>query len=83
VSEYLTHAAAQYFGRENWGKDGEVLMEWTGIMAYTKDKMPIVGEAPGQKGLYVCAGFNGHGELENLVLVVKRLAYIGRNGTYL
>lgn len=36
-------------------------VEWTGIMGYTADRQPIVGEAPGQGGLWICAGFNGHG----------------------
>lgn len=31
-------------------------------MGYTADKVPLVGEAPGQKGLWICAGFHGHGE---------------------
>lgn len=43
------HAAAGYFGRENWGKNGKALQEWTGIQGYTIDEQPIVGEAPGQK----------------------------------
>lgn len=30
-------------------------------MGYTPDSQPVVGEAPGQKGLWVCVGFNGHG----------------------
>ncbi|RFU31321.1 hypothetical protein B7463_g5007, partial [Scytalidium lignicola] len=64
ISDYLTRGVpAKYFGRENWGEDGEVLQEWTGIMGYTVDKQPIVGEAvgTGHEGLYICAGFNGHG----------------------
>ncbi|KAK0113020.1 hypothetical protein ONS95_014730 [Cadophora gregata] len=61
ISEYLTHAAASYFGRENWGDDGEVLQEWSGIMGYTVDSQPIVGQALGQDGLWICVGFNGHG----------------------
>jgi len=64
VSEYLTHMAASYFGRKNWGDDGEVLQEWTGIMGYTKDRQPLIGEAMGQEGLWICAGFNGHGMFE-------------------
>lgn len=51
----------RYFGKENWGEDGKVLQEWTGIMGYTKDGQGIIGEAPGQEGLWICAGFNGHG----------------------
>jgi hypothetical protein len=62
ISEYLTHAAAGYFGRENWGENGKALQEWTGIQGYTLDEQPIVGEAPSQKGLWICAGFHGHGE---------------------
>ncbi|CZR54288.1 uncharacterized protein PAC_04171 [Phialocephala subalpina] len=61
VSEYLTHAAAKYFGRDNWGEDGKMLQEWTRIMGYTFDQCPLIGEAPGQEGLWVCAGFHGHG----------------------
>lgn len=40
---------------------GETIKEWTGIMGYTVDHQPVVGEAPGQDGLWICAGFNGHG----------------------
>ncbi|TVY45798.1 putative oxidoreductase [Lachnellula occidentalis] len=62
ISSYLVKTVPpKYFGRENWGEDGEVVMEWTGIMAYTKDQQPIIGQAPGQDGLWICAGFNGHG----------------------
>ncbi|KAH7418155.1 FAD dependent oxidoreductase [Cadophora sp. MPI-SDFR-AT-0126] len=61
ISKYLTHAAAGYFGRENWGEDGEILQEWTGIMGYTVDSQPVVGQAPGRDGLWLCVGFNGHG----------------------
>lgn len=63
ISRYLTHAPAQYFGKENWGENGETVQEWTGIMAYTPDEQPVVGEAPGHEGLFISAGFNGHGEL--------------------
>lgn len=64
ISKYLTKKVARYyFGHENWGENGEILQEWTGIMGYTVDKQPVVGEAPGQEGLWICAGFNGHGKL--------------------
>jgi glycine/D-amino acid oxidase-like deaminating enzyme len=62
ISKYLAHACAGYFGRDNWGKDRKVLQEWTGIMGYTLDEQPIIGEAPDQEGLWICAGFHGHGE---------------------
>lgn len=35
---------------------------WTGIIGYTADEMPHVGEVPGAGGRqYVIAGFNGGG----------------------
>jgi len=54
----------QNFWQRELGADGDAGMEWTGIMGYTKDNQAIVGEAPGQKGLHICAGFNGHGTIE-------------------
>ena len=41
-------------------------MEWTGIMGYTFDSQPIVGEDPDREGLWICAGFNGHGKCVGL-----------------
>ncbi|EXJ57707.1 uncharacterized protein A1O5_12497 [Cladophialophora psammophila CBS 110553] len=34
---------------------------WTGIMGYSSDLMPWVGEMPGRPGIFVNAGFTGHG----------------------
>lgn len=67
--------AAKYFGRENWGEDGKVLQEWTGIMGYTKDRQPIIGEAPGQEGLWICAGFHGHGKCSCFVKFMRLMEY--------
>lgn len=64
ISEYLIKKAAPYyFGEDNWGNNGNVVQEWTGIMGYTVDTQPIIGEAPGQMGLWICAGFNRHGKM--------------------
>lgn len=35
--------------------------EWTGIMAGTKDGLPLVGGLPGRTGEYACLAFNGYG----------------------
>lgn len=64
VSEHLSGATASYFrsvGDED--EEGEKA-EWTGIMGFTRDGMPVVGalEVETEKGLWVAAGFNGHGE---------------------
>ena len=66
ISDYLANAATNLFGEETWGENGAVLQEWTGIMGTTTDHHPLVGEAPGQEGLWICAGFNGHGEFDLL-----------------
>lgn len=34
---------------------------WTGLISFTPDKVPYVGEIDELPGQYVCAGFNGHG----------------------
>ncbi|MCJ1478088.1 hypothetical protein MMC13_006763 [Lambiella insularis] len=61
IANYLKHAAAGVFGRQKWGEDGPSVRDWTGIVAYTPDTFPLVGEAPGEKGLWMSVGMNGHG----------------------
>ena len=38
-----------------------VAARWTGIMAFTRDGLPLVGPVPGSARQLVCAGWNGHG----------------------
>jgi len=35
--------------------------EWSGIMGFSRDNHPWVGKVPGEKGLWVCGGYTGHG----------------------
>ena len=35
--------------------------EWTGIMGFSRDELPWVGEVPDTRNLYVSAGYTGHG----------------------
>jgi glycine/D-amino acid oxidase-like deaminating enzyme len=73
VSTYLHGSLEGYFGVENWGKNTgdagseRIVQEWTGIMGATADGRPFVGEVPGSKGMWISAGFNGHG----MVLCLK------------
>jgi glycine/D-amino acid oxidase-like deaminating enzyme len=39
----------------------EVTHRWAGIMGFTDSGLPMVGPVEGMKGVYSCAGFNGHG----------------------
>lgn len=43
------------------GTGAKVTDIWTGVMGYSADLMPWVGEVPGREGLFVSAGFTGHG----------------------
>lgn len=38
-----------------------VVRAWAGWFEMTPDDLPIIGPLPGIDGLYVCAGFSGHG----------------------
>ncbi|KAL7778699.1 hypothetical protein CFE70_008200 [Pyrenophora teres f. teres 0-1] len=70
---YLCETCTGYFGAENWGEqtpeeaEQRVVQEWTGIMGATSDERPFVGQVPGKRGLWISAGFNGHG----MVLCLK------------
>ena len=39
----------------------EVTHRWAGIMGFTETGLPLVGPVGGMRGVYLCAGFNGHG----------------------
>jgi glycine/D-amino acid oxidase-like deaminating enzyme len=38
-----------------------VTHRWAGVMGFTPDALPLVGALPGSAGLYICAGYSGHG----------------------
>jgi glycine/D-amino acid oxidase-like deaminating enzyme len=63
ISEYLTDTTPRIFG-SSWGEDddeGRVRKQWTGIMGYSNDGYPYIGEVTGGKGLWIAASFQGHG----------------------
>lgn len=65
----ISSAAEQYFDGymqryfTGWEDSGaRVERVWTGIMGYSADAVPFVGDLPGTNaGVYVSAGFTGHG----------------------
>ncbi|KAF2010124.1 FAD dependent oxidoreductase [Aaosphaeria arxii CBS 175.79] len=73
ISEYLRGSLVGYFGKANWGEkseeeqDSRIVQEWTGIMGATTDGRPYVGKVPDMEGVWISAGFNGHG----MVLCLK------------
>ncbi|KAJ7122009.1 FAD dependent oxidoreductase [Mycena crocata] len=60
------------------GLEGEVLSEgmihiWSGIMGYTKEAVPYVGELYEKPGAFICAGHHGHG-MARIMTCAKGLA---------
>jgi sarcosine oxidase subunit beta len=41
--------------------EAEIAAEWAGLYEVTPDDQPILGRLPMIDGLYICAGFSGHG----------------------
>ena len=39
----------------------QIEQEWTGIMGFSPDDNPLIGELPGYPGEYIMAGYTGHG----------------------
>ncbi|KAE8156895.1 phosphoenolpyruvate phosphomutase-domain-containing protein [Aspergillus tamarii] len=63
-----------------WEDSGAYVKEiWTGIMGYSYDTSPHVGEVPGRHGQYICAGFDGHG-MPVIFLTAKGLADMIHHG---
>lgn len=57
-----------------WKDSGAVTERvWTGIMGWSADFMPFIGEVPGKEGQYIIAGFSGHG-MPLIYLASKELA---------
>ncbi|TVY30611.1 Gamma-glutamylputrescine oxidoreductase [Lachnellula hyalina] len=52
---------------------------WTGIMGYSSDFMPYVGDVPGKPGQLVAAGFSGHG-MPLILLSTKGIAQMILHG---
>jgi gamma-glutamylputrescine oxidase len=49
--------------RDDLGVDAEVTHRWAGVVGYTEDQLPYVGEVPGRPGLYVAGGYSGVGNV--------------------
>jgi glycine/D-amino acid oxidase-like deaminating enzyme len=39
----------------------QAVKQWTGIMGFSRDEVPWVGPVPGKEGVFVAAGYTGHG----------------------
>ncbi|KAK9792851.1 putative FAD dependent oxidoreductase domain-containing protein [Seiridium cardinale] len=66
-----------FIGWENSGAYVDKL--WTGIMGYSSDSIPYVGDVPGKPGQKVLAGFSGHG-MPLILLSAKGVVQMLRQG---
>jgi glycine/D-amino acid oxidase-like deaminating enzyme len=49
--------------REDLGATGAVTHRWAGVVGYSGDSLPYVGEVPGRAGLYVSGGYSEVGNV--------------------
>jgi gamma-glutamylputrescine oxidase len=49
------------------GELPEVTHRWAGIFGLTQDLLPLVGPVPGHEGVWVAAGYSGHGNVLGLL----------------
>jgi glycine/D-amino acid oxidase-like deaminating enzyme len=49
--------------RDELGTTPHVTHRWTGVVGYSDDSLPYVGEVPERPGLYVSGGYSGHGNV--------------------
>jgi gamma-glutamylputrescine oxidase len=45
------------------GAEPRISHRWAGIFALTQDMLPLVGPVPGRDGLWIAAGYSGHGNV--------------------
>jgi gamma-glutamylputrescine oxidase len=49
--------------REDLGLDPVITHRWAGVVGYSDDALPYVGEVPARPGLWVAGGYSGHGNV--------------------
>jgi len=61
VQQELEGLAAQLVG-----EPPRIVQRWSGIFGATEDRLPLAGPIPGREGLWVAAGYSGHGNVLGL-----------------
>lgn len=56
-------ASLERFMGELTGAEPKISHRWAGIFALTQDMIPLVGPVPGRDGIWVAAGYSGHGNV--------------------
>jgi len=56
-------ASLERFLAELSGGRARISHRWAGIFALTQDMIPLVGPVPGRDGVWIAAGYSGHGNV--------------------
>ena len=62
----LIQLALEEFATKLIGRRPPITNRWAGIFGSTDDLLPLVGPVPGHDGLWVAAGYSGHGNVMGL-----------------
>jgi len=62
----LIQGHLERFVGELTGDSAEITHRWAGIFGWTRDRLPLVGRIPGHEGVWVSAGYSGHGNVMGL-----------------
>jgi gamma-glutamylputrescine oxidase len=62
----LIQKALERFVVELLGDEPEITHRWAGLFGTTADRLPLVGRVPGREGVWVSAGYSGHGNVLGL-----------------
>ncbi|CAG9941560.1 unnamed protein product [Clonostachys rosea f. rosea IK726] len=63
-----------------WENSGAVTDQvWTGVMGYSSDRLPRIGAVPGRDGIFIMAGFTGHG-MPQIFLAAKGISQMVMKG---
>jgi gamma-glutamylputrescine oxidase len=68
---------------EDLGLKAEITHRWAGVVGYSDDGLPYVGQVPGRPGLHVAGGYSGHGNVPGFLagkLVADSIAGVRRDG---
>jgi gamma-glutamylputrescine oxidase len=55
--------ALERFAAELVGEPPRISARWAGIFGTTSDRLPLAGRVPGHDGVWVAAGYSGHGNV--------------------
>jgi glycine/D-amino acid oxidase-like deaminating enzyme len=59
-------AELEAFAAELLGEEPRIEHRWAGIFGSTEDQLPLVGRVAGREGVWVSAGYSGHGNVMGL-----------------